>query len=172
MSNPKILDSVHRTRSSVSHESESSPLNKVISSTSRTRRRSTAEKLALGVKRAMEAFEFEVVEQSDSDDLEDSPSVFEDEHVEKVYRKTGWRYIPSILCIGLFFGLSFALGALTSSLTSVQSTAHEDPIMSLKANSFIGNLQNGAVASDQAICSEVGNEILQLGGNVHPLVLL
>jgi len=40
-----------------------------------------------------------------------------------------------------------------------------DPIMSLKKNAGVENVANGAVAADDARCSDVGNGILMEGGN-------
>jgi gamma-glutamyltranspeptidase len=46
-----------------------------------------------------------------------------------------------------------------------QTCAAVDPIMALKKTTTLEGLQNGAVASDHAVCSEMGNLILQQGGN-------
>ena len=168
---------------SASNQSESSPLRKINPSEGvniKPRRRSTAEKLAVGIRRAIEAFEVEVISESSrstSDtDFSDSVSDFDiNGHYDTKHRSSSntiWRcrqYTLAWLCIGLLLGMSFAIGSWTCHVTNevkkLETSSTEDPILTLKDGSFVDGLENGAVAADHSICSEVGNKILQKGGN-------
>jgi gamma-glutamyltranspeptidase len=54
---------------------------------------------------------------------------------------------------------------VATGLSKDNADACMDPIMSLKEASSLEGLANGAVAADHIVCSQVGNSILQQGGN-------
>jgi gamma-glutamyltranspeptidase len=154
---------------SASHTTESSPLSPAEAESRRMmRRRSSAEKIIHGLKR-MFSLEYELV---DNEEDEETSNLTHTRNPGIICRRR-----PFLVVLGILF---FALGSIFV-LTSPMSTGTAggkntlyniadgdqclDPIASLKKSSFLGGLENGAVASDHPICSEVGNSILKEGGN-------
>jgi gamma-glutamyltranspeptidase len=165
---------------SASYTTESSPLSPAEAESRRMmRHRSSAEKIIRGLKR-MFSLEYELV---DNEEDEETSNLTHTRNPGIICRRRERRLLLVVLGILLFalvsiFFLSSHIAGRRSSPISTGTAGGDhilyntadgdqclDPIASLKKSSFLEGLENGAVASDHPICSEVGNSILKDGGN-------